>query len=622
MVDSFTGPLSLKDIGSAGIKPVVFWSSKVDSIASSISNLSNVEKMANIVAKETSYVESGKNDSMDKAIPRKICTQTYVLGNLFNLSKSFVLDIELLAVSGKTAKELAICEKIVMNNNLKKISNYSDKEIVVKEIPVNLLRSVIESVFSKFGKIVSIKIQLIGLWQKALVEFEDLHWTLLYTLLVGTTAYDLSDLLESYGRKTCFIGHNLISYVHNRCAIVCFVDEAFKLAAIGSTPVFKDVNLHWAGFSLACCAYCKQFGHIFAECSLDENSGGFSFHKVSLNFSGVGLSSDAKSVPSVSDSHDILKKLSFVELVSLASSLHISPLVVVASVIANMNLDMTLDDITVSFSPPLSAVAGLVVDLSSNSSKVLTTKVGGLESKMVALEVLVESVLKRLNYLCSGLVTLCGNLQHVMFMENVVCWHRDSENLVSIIMETKLRDKFNEIKVFSSGLDKKFLGVRVTIIMNTSLAHHVCKVSEVLGWLLSVKLLFKNKLSVSILGLYAGASLAARFFQANVINSMIAKAVNEFLFVVLGGDFNENGFRKSASFRKCLDFGLVNSLGESMVKTIDFLFISSNLANAVVGPNVFDVEKFFDTDHQTVSVSLGGLLDAWLNFLRKQANRD
>ncbi|KAG9295434.1 hypothetical protein G9A89_013463 [Geosiphon pyriformis] len=149
-------------------------------------------------------------------------------------------------------------------------------------------------------------------------------------------------------------------------------------------------------------------------------------------------------------------------------------------------------------------------------------------------------------------------------------------------METKLRssnrpwikDKFDGVKIFSSGLDKGFLGVGVAIIMNTSLVHHVSKISEVPGWLLMVKLLFKNKLSVSILRLYARTSLA-------VMTSI-----------------------------KMAPEGT-----QDMAKTIDFLFIFSNLVNAVINRNMFDVAV-------SMSVSLGGFLNTWLNFLCKQANRD
>ncbi|KAG9294031.1 hypothetical protein G9A89_019369, partial [Geosiphon pyriformis] len=366
----------------------------------------------------------------------------------------------------------------------------------------------------------------------------------------------------------------------------------------------------------------------------------FSVTMVSSNSSGVGLSLSAKPVPLVSNSFgnsclveqlaslehslellvdqvsDILNKLSFVKLVPLMFNLHVSFLVVVVSVIANMNSDMVLNNITVFYPPLFSVVADLVVDLSSSSSKVLTTKMGGLKSKIVALEMSIKSVLERLDCLCSDL---------------------NSGNLVSIITETKLRssnrswirNKFDSIRVFSSGLDKSFLGTRVVIIINTFLVHHISKISKVPGWLLSIKLLFKNKLSVSILGLYAGTSLAVCFSQSNDINSMIAKVVNEFSFVVLSGDFNEDGSQKCASFKKCLDLSLVNSLSGSscfkkstwvnswdMVKTINFLFIFLNLVNPVVDREVSDVGKFFDTDYQAVfmSVGLGADEDKWNNF--------
>ncbi|KAG9288541.1 hypothetical protein G9A89_006037 [Geosiphon pyriformis] len=70
------------------------------------------------------------------------------------------------------AKELVVREKILVNNVIRKPNSCLNQEVIIKEIPVDLSKSAVESVFSKFGKIVSIKIQLIGLWQKALVEFK------------------------------------------------------------------------------------------------------------------------------------------------------------------------------------------------------------------------------------------------------------------------------------------------------------------------------------------------------------------------------------------------------------------------------------------------------------------
>ncbi|KAG9300027.1 hypothetical protein G9A89_009755 [Geosiphon pyriformis] len=70
---------------------------------------------------------------------------------------------------------------------------------------------------------------------------------------------------------------------------------------------------------------------------------------------------------------------------------------------------MALDDMLVSFAPLFLVIADTVIDFSSSSSKVLTTKVDELESKMVALKVSVESVLERLNHLCSGLDITTAN---------------------------------------------------------------------------------------------------------------------------------------------------------------------------------------------------------------------
>ncbi|KAG9299008.1 hypothetical protein G9A89_020321 [Geosiphon pyriformis] len=133
----------------------------------------------------------------------------------FEPIKSFALDIEVLVVPGKTnvdklmavkkifyqinrfggaltpskfpgiirssftsekslikTREMAISEKILVNDDLRKVNSHSDWEVIVKKIPVDLPKSAVDSAFFKFGKIVLIKMQLIGLWQKALVEFE------------------------------------------------------------------------------------------------------------------------------------------------------------------------------------------------------------------------------------------------------------------------------------------------------------------------------------------------------------------------------------------------------------------------------------------------------------------
>ncbi|KAG9292500.1 hypothetical protein G9A89_001573 [Geosiphon pyriformis] len=214
--------------------------------------------------------------------------------------------------------------------------------------------------------------------------------------------------------------------------------------------------------------------------------------------------------------------------------------------------------------------------------------------------------------------------------KDIIRWHKDSGNIISIVTETKLRSdirpwiisKFDELWVFTSGLNVRFCGAGVAIIMNNSLAQHVSKLDEIPGCLISVCLLFKNKLLVIILNLYAGVSISTRFSQAADINSMVSKMVNSSFFVVLGGDFNENRSSKNASFKFCLGLGLSNSRG--VKKVIDFILVSENLASTLASHFVDDVSEFFDTNHKSVSISigLGGLLDTLLISMCRQTNRD
>ncbi|KAG9294622.1 hypothetical protein G9A89_008101 [Geosiphon pyriformis] len=147
-------------------------------------------------------------------------------------------------------------------------------------------------------------------------------------------------------------------------------------------------------------------------------------------------------------------------------------------------------------------------------------------------------------------MTTCNvrSINNFTKQEDIVYWHKDSCNLVSILIETKLKNKarpwlaskFDGICVFFSDLASGYTGAGVIMVLDNFLAKHVSKISEVSGCLFCIKLLFKNKLSVSILELYAGASLTAQFSQAAEINFLIVRAVNESSFVILSGDFNED----------------------------------------------------------------------------------
>ncbi|KAG9302417.1 hypothetical protein G9A89_011467 [Geosiphon pyriformis] len=610
--------------------------------------------------------------------------------------KSFTLDIDLVVVVGvngfggvstpskfggiiwatftseeamMTAANLANDHGVVVNTNLKRpVNNHTNRAIVLKEIPVGTSLEAVRTAVAEFGIIKSIKMQLVGLWQKVIIELEDQDqadflaskWSiligkntirvartdidkqlwdardnfraLLYTLPMGTTAHDF--------------------YSRTRCATVCFSLEVELVNAMATTPVIKSFGLRWSRLSLASCAVCEKFGHTSLGCRTVK---------------GAGIAGGRKAPLSVQDQSRLAK--------------------IYAKRSAPISCPLAFGALPLLSLSGGKASSGSVVDGKPTPpvAKDLEKRLVSIENGLVTLAKQIDGLAKRLDLLVpvvsqpghrcwlpvvatpqnSGSnVTLNMNLSmadghesativdsstspHVVKLENMLEGLSKSVLILSARFDSlalaggKVRpwiiNKFDGVRVFTTGLDSGYLGAGVAVVMDTSLARHVCKVSEVPGWLLSIKLLFKNRLSVSILGLYAGASSAVWFSQAGEINSIVAKAVNESSFVILGGNFNEDGSHKCASFKKCLDLGLINSLvGSPAVKmltwensrgvkrTIDYVFVSPNLVNVIVHHKVSGVSEHFDTDHQAVSVSLGlsGLLNIQLSSFRKQANRD
>ncbi|KAG9292023.1 hypothetical protein G9A89_017922 [Geosiphon pyriformis] len=523
---------------------------------------------------------------------------------------------------------------------------------------MNTPKEIIVTAVSEFGNIKSIKIQLIGMWQKTIVEncetwaSKNQFRVLLFTLLVKTTTHNLGALLDGAGGKICSksgleldlvqcekcgkFRHSSLEYNAPNVSVLSnpksFRGNTFGIDQLQLTRLYAKKNIlifcpaafvvsmaslihssvagSGAGFFLSG-AYI--LGGFFSPLSVGDFS--LSAYLVSLECFLELLTNQVSG---------ILCKLSNVELVSLAST---------GSAISDLGsvIDMVMDKSEM-VAPFLFFVADKVPVLGPSSSKILTTKIGCLESKLVALEASIAT--------CN-----VWGINVSAKQEDIVHWHKESGNVVSIIMEIKLRsnirswiaNKFNGVKIFSMGLDKGFLGAEVAIIMNNNLAHYVCKIEEIPDWVILIWLLFKGKLSVSILDLYASASAGARFSQALEINAFITKTINSSTFLVIGGDFNQSGSRRSACFRFCSDLGLVNSLsGFSLIKaptwsnsrgvekTIDFVFISASLASMVTGCAVSSASEFFESDHKAVLVliNLDGLVDVNLNSLHKQANRD
>ncbi|KAG9302317.1 hypothetical protein G9A89_008809 [Geosiphon pyriformis] len=607
----------------------------------------------------------GKLATAKTQLIRKIFSTVNGFGEATTLSKfeGIIRSMFTLEKSIEMATLLAGENKIVVNTNLKKQRVCSDRAVMIKKIPIDMLKNMIVTTVTKFGEIKSIRIQLIGMWQKTIVEFakssqanllvskwsfliekdlvhvvkaagdrdvwssRDQFRVLLSTLPVRMTAHDLGTLLERAEGKTCIINHSLETGNRFCCAVIGFESNEELKSAFLTEPIFGGICLSWARLNLVQCGKCERFGHSVLECDASDVLPFVSFELLKRPFFGtnclqlarlyakknvpiscptvfggkswaqvvssafssggspsssglffggmplvVGLSSHQvvslndclavleHSLEILSDQISvILKKLSFIDLVSLAASFCAPSLAVSVPSALVVDSNMTIDNMLALADPSFSGSSGSATVLSSSGSKVFISKIGGLESKMSALEASFGSILVRLDLLCSG-----------------------------------------------SG----FFGAGVAIIMADFFTCHVTKIEKVSGHVMVVHLLFKNKLSVSVVGLYMGASSGTHFGQASEVNSVIAKAVNSSCFIILGGDFNENGSERNVNFKFCLELGLVNlfagyplvsnstwSNSRGVEKTIDFIFVSESLASAITGHGVGSVFDFFDTDH-------------------------
>ncbi|KAG9296701.1 hypothetical protein G9A89_001333 [Geosiphon pyriformis] len=179
------------------------------------------------------------------------------------------------------AEKLAHDCNVVINTNLK------HPDIVIKEIPVDTLIEAVCATVSKFGVVVLIKMQLVGLWQKAIwfilirknavwvagadvdkqtCDFKNEFKALLYTFPVRTNTHDLWAFIGSVGGKTCVIECNSVNYTWAHCATVCFESESNLNRALANTLVINGVRLHWSCLFAALCFSCNSFGHISRNC--------------------------------------------------------------------------------------------------------------------------------------------------------------------------------------------------------------------------------------------------------------------------------------------------------------------------------------------------------------------
>ncbi|KAG9303821.1 hypothetical protein G9A89_018718 [Geosiphon pyriformis] len=490
-------------------------------------------------------------------------------------------------------------------------------------------------------------------------DVQDVYKALLYILPMGTNAHDIWDYVALIDGKTCVIDYYPVSYAWARYITVCFDSVESLNAVIETTPVLKGANLCWFCLVSAKCAEYGKMGHTSLVCPLGGKknvSSGALLQKTLSNLDKSRLAAIyAKCLAPVA--HPVFFGSNI--LINAGSSLEMKPILLVPLELNDRfaTLECSLASLAecVDKLAKLNTSGPIVSQLNSRCQSLITPSlqnqgvnivmsksldVAAGDKTVVGVVVFDPSVIlkleKTLNNLSIIVMSLLAKINNTS-LRNIICWHKEINNLIFIVTKTKLKDTFDGVRIFTSGANSGYLDSDVVIIIDVFLVCHTCKISEVPGQLLSVKLFFKNKLSVSILRLYAGVSSMVQFFQADGINFFIARMVNESFFVILGGDFKEDSSCKNASFKKCVNLELVNSLVSSpavkeptwtnsrgVMKMIDFIFVSLNLVNAIVHHEVLDVSKHFDMNHKAVfmSVDLSGLLDTQLAFLHKQANRN
>jgi hypothetical protein len=178
------------------------------------------------------------------------------------------------------------------------------RSILIKEIPLGTSKEAIKAHFEEFGIISKLTWSVVGLWQKATIEFQEkesaekasLNWSWLigkdavriipegnvantletrdkFTLKLtylppGTTANDIWEYICKLGGRTCKIPRNATTYQRLRFAIVNFASKGEMEKALLDRPLFKEHQLQWVVPDTPACRRCGDKNHTGRECNL------------------------------------------------------------------------------------------------------------------------------------------------------------------------------------------------------------------------------------------------------------------------------------------------------------------------------------------------------------------
>ncbi|KAG9296033.1 hypothetical protein G9A89_011885 [Geosiphon pyriformis] len=123
----------------------------------------SLKTLVDISVRKLFALDIGLDKMYEKSSQKKLS----VIRKLFSgINATFTSELSLMKATEKTTDA-----KILVNFNFKNSTEYLDQAVILKEIPVETSAETVHIALSNYGVIVLIKIQLVGLWQKAVVKF-------------------------------------------------------------------------------------------------------------------------------------------------------------------------------------------------------------------------------------------------------------------------------------------------------------------------------------------------------------------------------------------------------------------------------------------------------------------
>ncbi|KAG9290922.1 hypothetical protein G9A89_011072 [Geosiphon pyriformis] len=187
---------------SDGFRPVLLRKKRRGGVLKDGSGGKNIgpKNLVNVSVYKSFALDIGLNKVVEKSFQEKlqVIRKLFSKINGFGKASTLLKFAEIIRTSFTFKSSLAQASKkaedakILVNTDLKKFSGHSDQTVVVKKIPVGTLVEAIYAALSEFGVIKLIKMQLMKLWQKAVVKFGKIEQTDLvavrWSILIGKNA--------------------------------------------------------------------------------------------------------------------------------------------------------------------------------------------------------------------------------------------------------------------------------------------------------------------------------------------------------------------------------------------------------------------------------------------------